>query len=86
MKRRANWTPAIVSNRLPQSERGKVSLADDAVAKSIFAASRITYLDAPPCETTKALDQRNQRRADLRFSIGVAIAFALPVFIALAFM
>ena len=80
MKRQANWTPVIVSNRLLQDERGAVRLADDAVT-SAAAAPPIIYMTAPKGDTTKSLDQR---RADLQFSIGVTIAFALPVIIALS--
>jgi hypothetical protein len=83
MKRQANWTPVIVSNRL-LDERGAVRLTDDAVT-SAAAAPPIIYMTAPKGDTTKSLDQQNQRRADLQFSIGVTVAFALPVIIALVF-
>jgi hypothetical protein len=84
MKRRANWTPVVVSNPLPQKKGGQTSTADDAFAVSALAASHLTHIaDPPPGDTTETFDQQKQRRADLRFSIGVAIAFALPVIIAL---
>jgi hypothetical protein len=84
MKRRANWTPVVVSNALPQKKGGKTSAAGDAFAVSAREASHVTHVADPlPGNTTETFDQQKQRRADLRFSMGVALAFALPVIIAL---
>jgi hypothetical protein len=84
MKQRANWTTVIVTNRLLQNERGAVRSSDDAVCPA-FAAPPVTYVVALKEDQTKSLEQQNQHRADLQFSLGVAIVFALPVFIALSF-
>jgi hypothetical protein len=72
MRRRTNWTPVIVSNRDP-----KVSLADGAIARPPFSTLHVTS------DPTKVLDQKIQHRGDVRFSIGVALALALPAFIGL---
>ena len=83
MQRRANWTPVIVSNRDVWTEGDtKVSQADAAVADPTFQA--LPPLDVGGLsENVKSLDQKNQRQADLRFAIGVAIALGLPVLIGL---
>jgi hypothetical protein len=73
MRRRTNWTPVIVSNCDP-----KVSLADGAIARPPFSTSHVASSDP-----TKVLDQKIQHRSDVRFSIGVALALALPAFIGL---
>jgi hypothetical protein len=76
MQRRANWNPAIVSNAgLKTESQNPASVANDAIAVPITSALNASY---PP------LDWQNQRRSDLRFSIGVAIAL-VPAFIALGF-
>lgn len=83
MQRRSNWTPAIVSNRVDRTDRKKtVSEADGIVAGPELSALTITYIDNTESEgTPKVLDPEIQRQADLRFTIGVALALALPVFI-----
>jgi hypothetical protein len=83
MKQRANWTPVIVTNRLHQNERGGVRSSDDAICPA-FTAPPVTYVAALKEDQTKSWEQQNQHRSDLQFSLGVAIVFALPVFIALS--
>jgi hypothetical protein len=81
-QRHSNWTPVIVSNCGDQTEgQTKVSKADDwEPACSVF---QVRYFDGLPEDTTKILDRNIQRRADLRFAIGVALALAPPAFIGL---
>ena len=75
-QQRPKWTPVIVSNRNLRNEgETQVSLADEGPA---FFALQPPYVDGSVEDTTKVLDQR---RADLRFSIGVALALALPAVI-----
>lgn len=83
MKRQANWTPVIVANGFLQNGRGAVRPSDDVVCRAL-AAPLVTYVGAPREVSTKSLEQENQRQADFQFSVGVAIVFALPVFIALS--
>jgi hypothetical protein len=82
-QRHSNWMPVIVSNRGDQTEgQTKVSKADD--WRPACSVSHVRYFDdGLPEDTTKILDQKIQRRADLRFAIGVALVLALPAFIAL---
>jgi hypothetical protein len=84
MKRRSNWTPAIVSNLADRAGGGtKVSEADGAIPGPALSALNVTYLgnaDGPP-EESKALDRKIHRQADLRFAIVVAFVLALPVLI-----
>ena len=90
MKQRANWTPVIVTNRLHQNERGGVRSSDDAICPAFtappvtYVAALKTYVAALKEDQTKSWEQQNQQRSDLQFSLGVAIVFALPVFIALS--
>jgi hypothetical protein len=85
MQRRANWTPAIVSNRAGRTEgETKISEADDAMRGPTFSALHVTYLDnadGSSEDMSEVLDRKIQRRADLRLTITVAISLALPVFI-----
>jgi hypothetical protein len=82
-QRNSNWMPVIVSNRGDQAEgQTKVSKADD--WRPACSVLHVRYFDGLPEDTTKILDQKIQRRADLRFAIGVALALALPALIALA--
>jgi hypothetical protein len=75
-QRRSNWTPVIVSSRDSQIDgETKNSQADDALC-GVPSAFNVTGFDGLS-EGTRKL----QRRADLHFSIGVALVFALPVFI-----
>jgi hypothetical protein len=84
-QRRANWTPAIVSNRADRTGgQTKVSEADGAMPGPAFSALHVTYLDnadGSSEDTSKVLNRKVQRQADLRFTIAVAIALVLPVFI-----
>jgi hypothetical protein len=85
MQRRANWTPAIVSNRAGRTEgETKIREADGAIPGPGFSALHVTYLDnadGSSEDTSKVLNRRIQRRADLGLTIAVAISLALPVFI-----
>ena len=77
MQRRANWNPAIVSNANLKSEsQSPMSAANDAIVVPTISVLNVSNL---------RLEWQNQRRSDRRFSIGVAIALALPAFIALGF-
>jgi hypothetical protein len=67
-QRRSSWTPVIVSNLGNQAE--------DAFGRQ-SSALRDTYIDEFPEGASKT----TQRQADLRFSIGVALALALPAVI-----
>jgi hypothetical protein len=82
MRSRAKWTPVIVSNRdVPSEGHTRAGQAGDTVAGPAFL--NLAYVDGLLEDMTKDLDQKYQRRADLRFATGVAIALALPAFIAL---
>ena len=72
-QQRPKWTPVIVSNRNLWNEgETQVSLADEGPA---FLALQPPYVDGSLEDTTKVLDQR---RADLCFALGVALALGLP--------
>jgi hypothetical protein len=82
VQRRANWTPLIVSNRDDRTDgETKVDQADDPIGGGL--ALHLTYLYGSSENMTKVLDRKIQRRADVRFAIGVALALALPAFIGL---
>jgi hypothetical protein len=72
LRQRASWTPVIVSNRDLRSE-------EDAAAGLEFSTLNLAYVDA----LLKEIPKNSQRRADLRFAIGVVIALALPAFLGL---
>jgi hypothetical protein len=77
MQRQANWNPVIVSSsNLGTGGQTQASASNDAIAGPAISALSVSY---PP------LDWQNKRRSDLRFSIGVAIALALPAILALGF-
>jgi hypothetical protein len=81
-QRHSKWTPVIVSNCGDQTEgQIKVSEADDRGPAG--SVPYVRYFDDLPEDITKISDRKIQRRADLRFTIGVALALALPAFIAL---
>ena len=68
----------------------KVSEADGVIPalSALNDPPQLTHLDNANGSseyTSKAIDRKNQRQADLRFSIGVAIALALPVLIGMGF-
>jgi hypothetical protein len=85
-QRRSSWTPVIVSNRGNRTEGDKkVGQAPDSIAAPAFSALHVTYVDGSLEDATKVLDQKSQRRADLRFAIGIALALALPAFIGFGF-
>src|ERR1700733_12559964 len=79
MERRSNWIAVIVSNPNSRTEIGTERRLEDN-ASQILDKLPALQIDEP----TEGLDHQHQRRADLRFSIAVAIALALPVFIALS--
>jgi hypothetical protein len=74
MQRRANWTPVIVSNRDVPTEHS----LDDAVAGLAAPALLTSNVGGLSENNAQSLSQANQRQADLRFAIAVAIALALP--------
>ena len=81
-QRRSSWTPVIVVNRGSQTEGDeKLRQANDAIAVSLHRVAR-PYVDGSLEDPTKS-DRKIQRRADLRFAAGVALALALPAFISL---
>ena len=69
-QRERSWTPVIVSNAGNQSRDNKLVCAFD-----------VLDVDESSEETTTDLKQKFQRRADLRFALGIALALALPAFI-----
>jgi hypothetical protein len=79
MERRSNWIPVIVSNP-HQPKIGKECGLEGNAGEILDKLPALQMLDEP----IEGLDHQHQRRADLRFSIAVAIALALPVFIALS--
>lgn len=82
MQRRANWTPRVVSNRDGRTDgETKVDQADDPIGG--WSALYVTYLCGSSENMTKVLDRSIQRRGDVRFAIGVALALALPALIGL---
>jgi hypothetical protein len=89
MKRRSNWTPVIVPNRADRTDgETKTDDADGVVPKPGFSTlngpPRPTCLDnadASAEDTPKASDLKTQSQADLRFTIGIAVALALPALI-----
>jgi len=82
VQRRANWTPLIVSNRDDRTDgETKVDQADDPIGGGL--ALHLAYLYGSSENMTNVLDREIQRRADVRFAIGVALALALPAFIGL---
>jgi len=66
-QREPRWIPVIVSN----------AGGDDKTVPTSYVA----HIDGSLEETTRALNQKFQRRADLRFALGIALALALPAFI-----
>jgi hypothetical protein len=85
MKRWSNWTPVIVSNREDRACGGtRVREANGAIPGPAFSALNVTYVDeagGSSKNTSRALNQKIQRQADLRFTIVVAFALALPILI-----
>jgi hypothetical protein len=78
-KRRSSWTPLIVSNPNPRTESGT---EDGREVSAKPTASQFPESQFP--EPTERSSHQYQSRSDLRFSIAVGIALALPVFIALS--
>ena len=75
MQRPANWNPVIVlSSDLGTGGQTQASAPNDAIAGPAVSALSVSY---PPLDW--------QRRSDLRFLVGVAIALALPAILALGF-
>jgi hypothetical protein len=72
-QRRSNWTPVIVSNF--------GNPADDSFGSQASSALHPAYTDGFLGEASNHFDPKTQRRADLRFSIGVALALAQPALI-----
>jgi hypothetical protein len=81
MQRRANWIPVIVSDRAVPSDGYKNVSLDEAVVELAFPALLAPDVGGLSENNANSLDQENQRQADLRFAIAVAITLALPMFI-----
>lgn len=81
MERRSNGIPVIVSNPDQRTDSGKECRLEGNASQIL---NKLPALQMVVDEPTERLDHQHQRRADLRFSIAVAIALALPVFIALS--
>ena len=86
MKRRSNWTAVIVPNRADGET--KTGDADVVIPEPAFATlngpPRPTFLDnadASAEDTLKVSDRKTQSQAGLRFTIGIAVALALPALI-----
>jgi hypothetical protein len=71
-QRRSNWTPVIVSNF--------GNPADEIFGSQAATALHPAYTDGF-LEGSNLIDLKAQRQADLRFSIGAALALALPAVI-----
>ena len=72
-QRRSNWTPVIVSNF--------GNPADEILGSQAAAALHPACTDGFRGEASSHFDPKAERQADLRFSIGVALALALPAVI-----
>lgn len=70
MQQRANWNPVVVST---------ADLGTEGQTQDVPPVPSAVEVSSP------LADWQHQHRSDLRFSVGVAIALALPVFIALGF-
>jgi hypothetical protein len=89
MTRRSNWTPVIVPNRADRTDgETKISDADVVIPEPAFAAlngpPRPTHLDNADTSSEdrpKVPDRKTQSQADLRFTIGIVVALALPALI-----
>jgi hypothetical protein len=75
MQRQANWNPVVVSSAVVSS----ADLGTEGQTQVALPARSAVEV-SPPLP-----DWQHHRRSDLRFSIGVAIALALPAVIALGF-
>jgi hypothetical protein len=78
MQRRATWKPVIIANDHVQS-----LIQPKTSAEGYFVGP-----SSPAFDFTSGLPQDTtlgNRRSDLRFSIGVALALILPAFIGLGF-
>ena len=77
MQRRATWKPVIIPNdHVQSSSQRKISGEGDVVGPS---TTLFTLTDGLLLRDATL----GNRRSDLRFSVGVALAFILPVFIGL---
>jgi hypothetical protein len=86
MRRQSTWTPAIVSNRADRTDReinvGEPSGVVQGPAVSALIAENIDT-DGSFGDRCKAPDQELQRRADIRFAIGIALTLTLPALISM---
>jgi hypothetical protein len=79
MQQRATWKPVIIANDLVQSSsQRKISRDGDFVGPS---TTLFILTDGLPLREATL----GNRRSDLRFSVGVALALILPAFIGLGF-
>jgi hypothetical protein len=86
MRRQSTWTPAIVSNRADRTDPEiNVSETSGVIQEPAGSALIAEYTDPEgssedPC---KAADRELQRRADIRFAIGIGLMLTLPVLISM---
>jgi hypothetical protein len=84
MRRQSTWTPAIVSNRADRTDR-KINVSEtsgviqEPAGSALIAECRLGSSE-DPC---KAPDRELQRRADIRFAIGIGLMLTLPVLISM---
>jgi hypothetical protein len=78
MRRQSTWTPAIVSNRADRTDREINVNETSGVIQEPAVSALIASED--PC---KAPDRELQRRADIRFAIGIALTMTLPALISM---
>jgi hypothetical protein len=79
MQQRATWKPVIIPNdNVQSSNQRKISGEGDVVGPS---TTLFTFTDGLPLQDATL----GNRRSDLRFSVGVALALILPAFIGLGF-
>jgi hypothetical protein len=79
MQQRATWKPVIIPNdHVQSSSQREISGEGDVVGPS---TTLFTFTDGLPLREATL----GNRRSDLRFSIGVALALILPAFIGLGF-
>ena len=86
MRRQSTWTPTIVSNRADRTDREiKVSETSGVIqepAGSALIAEGTDRLGSSE-DPRKAPDRELQRRADIRFAIGIGLMLTLPVLISM---
>jgi hypothetical protein len=86
MRRQSTWTSAIVSNRADRTDREINVSESSGVIQEPARSALIAECTDPqgysedPCKTP---DRELQRRADIRFAIGIGLTLTLPVLISM---